>query len=161
MRDQINSAVIIDFNLSFQEYQQSFPDSKHVVPQLAPLTGFWPASPIGEVDAFVTSTCDDAWCHKDTCIADRYYELGLKQLGKIEDRIKGSLDEYDPSMILRKQGLQDFKQFMEEHQLIRLLPGVVPGFALRNRKWGKESFALDKLRHQTGAVVLICRYSST
>lgn len=56
----------------------------------------------------------------------------------MEDRIKSLLDDYEPSIVLRDRGLQDFKQFMEENDLIILLPGVVPGFALRNRKWGKS-----------------------
>lgn len=34
--------------------------------------------------------------------------------------------------------LGNIKKFLEEKDFIRLLPGWVYGFALRNRKWGNE-----------------------
>ncbi|KAL2214617.1 hypothetical protein CC79DRAFT_1264984 [Sarocladium strictum] len=134
-REEINSAVIVDFNLSFQEYQNSFPDSLHVVPQLGSLTGSSPYEPYITVEEFITSTCDNNWCHKPDCTSDTYHAARSAYVGKVEQRVKGLLDDYEPSIVLRERGLQEFKQFMEEHNLIGLLPGVVPGFVLRNRKW--------------------------
>lgn len=52
------------------------------------------------------------------------------------------LEEYEIEKSDQNDGMRKFKQYMEEKDLIRILPGVVPGFALRNRKWGK--FVLSK-----------------
>ena len=138
--NQINSAVIIDFNLSFQEYQDSFPDSKNVVPQLKALHMFWPKSGMEamnrEVMEFMVSECNLAWCHQADCVFDPYYNKDSNLLN-VDNGIKEILESYEPSKIFETRGLDDFKRFMEENELIKLLPGVVPGFALRNHKWGK------------------------
>lgn len=144
---QINSAVMVDFRLAFSEYGESFPDPGSTVPQFSTLTGTWPPSVSGESYEIYESTCDDLWCHKGDCIKDSYYSFQEDQVEKFEPELKLLLEEYEPGILQEKGGLDKFKEYMENHDLIRLLPGVVPGFALRSRKWGKlpgkQAFSID------------------
>jgi len=58
---------------------------------------------------------------------------------KFESGIKLVLEEYESEKQRGKEGREKFKRLMQEKDIIRLLPGTVPGFALRNRKWGQFS----------------------
>lgn len=64
------------------------------------------------------------------------------QAQKVAPKIKALLEEYESSKFQTVESLEELKKYMEEKDLIRLLPGTVPGFALRNRKWGMFFFSL-------------------
>lgn len=106
------------------------------MPKFNSLIGYWPSIGNGEVYEFYTNNCSDLWCHQLNCIGDPYYESQTKQVEKIEPKIKALLDEYEAGKLYNQESLERFKQYMEDNDLINLLPGVVPGFALRNRRWG-------------------------
>ncbi|RSM12541.1 hypothetical protein CEP52_002422 [Fusarium oligoseptatum] len=50
-------------------------------------------------------------------------------------RIKLILEECDNEKKRGSEGLGRIKKLMEDNDIIRLLPGAVPGFVLRSRKW--------------------------
>jgi hypothetical protein len=83
------------------------------------------------------STCFAPWCFMKRCTSDQYPDQQRKEGNRLELEVKQLLEESGTEKMDPKEGLQQFKQYMEHHNLIRLLPGVVPGFSLRNRKWGK------------------------
>lgn len=88
---------------------------------------------------FYMHGCDGLWCHLYDCIGEAYDTFQLSQIEKITHRIKALLDEDETVKLIQKDGLQKFKKYMEDNDLIRLLPDVVPGYALRHRKWGESS----------------------
>ncbi|KPM40079.1 hypothetical protein AK830_g6502 [Neonectria ditissima] len=134
-REEISSAVMVDFKLAFSEYKDSFQDPDSVVPQFTTLIGPWPYGTDGETYEIYKSTCDDLWCHQEECLVDPYTDFQEDQVEKIEPKVKLLLEEYETGALQEKEGLEEFKEYMEKHDLIRLLPGMVPGFALRRRKW--------------------------
>lgn len=134
---KINSSVIVDFKLSFEEYKNRFSDPENVMPKLTSLNGFFPPARDGETLDFYTNKCSDMWCHKFDCVNDPYYKSHDSRIAKVDDNVKALLEEYEGGGPNQEVSLQRFKGYMEENDLIRLLPGVVPGFALRNRKWGE------------------------
>ncbi|KAI8712655.1 ATPase-AAA-core domain-containing protein [Fusarium sp. LHS14.1] len=75
------------------------------------------------------------WCHHRDCTSDVYVESQKSKRITIESNIKLILEEYDNEKKRGDQGLGRLKKLMEERDIIRLLPGTVPGFVLRNRKW--------------------------
>lgn len=136
--DQINSAVIVDFKSSFQEYQHEFRDPDDAVPKFTPISGLWPNEELGETYEIYKTKCTDGWCQKLDCLRDPCYASQATQVEKIEREIKSILEEYEDASLRQREGAEWFKKYLEEKDLIRFLPGVVPGFALRNRKWGKS-----------------------
>lgn len=135
--EQINSAVIVDFKSAFEEYHESFPDPEAVVPEFSSLTRIWPNIGNGEIYELYRNTCNVSWCHRSGCLSDPYYGYQKSQRENVEPKIKTLLEEYENEKPHNEEGLERFKEYMEKSDLIRPLPGVVPGFALRNRKWGK------------------------
>ncbi|KAK3682063.1 hypothetical protein B0T22DRAFT_530543 [Podospora appendiculata] len=95
------------------------------VPELRSLTSLWLPDSSGEAfDLFGKSSCPRKWCYSRGCTTNVYISSQKRQREKIENEIK-----------LGKEGEERFKKIMEEKDIIRLLPGAVPGFGLRNRKW--------------------------
>lgn len=105
-----------------------------------PLTKFWPELP-REILDFSTS-CSDLYCHDRECIQNAYYNNQKRQLAKLEPTIKQWLENFDNLTGKDEENIK-FKAYMQEKDLIQLLPGVVPGFSLRNRVWGKCLYCLD------------------
>ncbi|KAL6410848.1 AAA family ATPase [Ilyonectria robusta] len=134
-RHEINSAVIVDFKLSFQEYVQEFPDHENIVPSFTPAAVSMIIFREAPVIEFYIHQCGDSWCHGNGCVFEAYGAFQLSQIRHITPRIKALLEEDETVKLTKKESLQKFKKYMEDNDLIRLLPGVVPGFALRNRKW--------------------------
>jgi hypothetical protein len=85
----------------------------------------------------IQRSCGKVDCVVEGCPQDVYLVSQKKMRGTIESEIKLVLDEYDTDKHLGNRGGKRFRQLMEEKGMTILLPGVVPGFALRNRKWGK------------------------
>ncbi|KAK1831939.1 aaa family atpase protein [Podospora conica] len=137
-REEINSAVIVDFSTGLLEYVDSFADGPKVVPKLCSqgVMHFWPLLPSrGVVMQFYFSTCDQPWCPSTSCVSDGYSIHHTLKEGPLLRYITTSIDEYVPGMLRKKGNMDQFKSYIEKNNLARLLPGVVPAFALRNRKW--------------------------
>lgn len=139
-RQEINSAVIVDFHIGFQEYSHSFSDGDSVVPtlstsQLGSLG--WPhdvTSTGWGAMQFYSSRCSQPWCQ--TCLIDGYPRIFIDQERILHRTIMDQLEEHVPSKLLpNSESLAKFRNYMEKNDFIRLLPGTVPAFALRNRKW--------------------------
>jgi hypothetical protein len=134
---QINSAVVVDVKAAFQEYRSEFPD-RNAIPQFQPLSQFWPAYEPGETYDIYETRCSHIWCHVTQDLIDPYYSSLQAQAKEIEQKVKTVLEDYKYGNLGRGEDFQRFKRRMEENDLVRLLPGVVPAFALRHRKWGES-----------------------
>ncbi|KAF8861394.1 P-loop containing nucleoside triphosphate hydrolase protein [Acephala macrosclerotiorum] len=135
-QEDINSAVIVDFRLAVQEFKPALKEFESIFPTFSHgLTNFWYNIKSNHLTEFVGSPCSAQWCYSCEHMNDRYVEQQKKQREKIEAKIKALLEEYGLENSDQVEGIERFKQYMEDHDLIRLLPGVVPGFALRNRRW--------------------------
>lgn len=129
---------MIDFRTAFEEYHDSFRTSKPVVPQYSSLTAFWPDAYGGEFFEYYGSCSDNAWCGS-TCISEFYLSNQKMKQQQMETKIKTLIEESEYEKVHDKDDYARLKEYMEKHDLIQLLPGVVPGYALRNRRWGTVS----------------------
>ncbi|KAK3349666.1 hypothetical protein B0T25DRAFT_247604 [Lasiosphaeria hispida] len=139
-REDINSPVVLDIKLAF-ENDQSPGKEQILVPRLsgAP-SGPWLALRYDEAhDTFGRvpgpAACFRKWCYNRRCTYNLYMDTQRRIRDKIEADAKLVLEEYESERQLGYEGLARFQDLMEKRDLIRLLPGAVPGFALRNRKW--------------------------
>ncbi|KAK4207871.1 aaa family atpase protein [Rhypophila decipiens] len=124
-REDINSPVVIDMKLAYESETNGID-----APKFAPLTTFWidDNSSMEAFDLLGKPTCSNQWCYDGECLVRLYvtYQMGLRNT--MDHKIKPTLEQYS----VDRDG---FTQLLETRGLIQLLPGVVPGFALRNRKW--------------------------
>ncbi|KAF7901102.1 hypothetical protein EAF00_003323 [Botryotinia globosa] len=137
-REEIDSPVVVDVKLAYEggpDANKAFID----VPEFRSPTSLWLNDAAGEMyDLYGKSTCSHKWCYSRDCTSNVYIGCQKRQRDKIESEsdIKTALEDYETG----KQGkgnnsLEYVKEYMENKGIIRLLPGAVPGFALRNRKW--------------------------
>ena len=132
---KINSPVVVDIKLAFEE--------RYLVkdPGFQSPAALWFNEPIGESFDLVTrSSCPYKWCYSRKCTANLYRIVQKQQRAGIESKIRLVLEEYESEKRQGKEGLKRFKETMEEHGMLELLPTSVPGFALRNRKWSEYFF---------------------
>lgn len=112
------------------------------MPNFTPISGLWPPEELGEAFEVYRTKCPHGWCHKLDCLRDPCYASQATQVEKIEREIKSVLEEHEDGSLRQGETSDWFKKYMEEKDLVRFLPGVVPGFALRNRKWGESKLLL-------------------
>ncbi|KAJ4387560.1 hypothetical protein N0V93_008155 [Gnomoniopsis smithogilvyi] len=143
-KEEIDSAVIIDLKLAFTEYEKSFPEADSVVPRFLSLTRCWPAVGGAEIPDF-SKSCSKLYCHSKDCIEDEFYDNQKRQLAKLESTINQWVLEDFEAFAEKDKEKTHFKAYMEEKDLTKLLPGVVPAFSLRNRAWVQVS--LDQLEY--------------
>lgn len=129
------------------------------MPKFTNISGLWPPASPDELFEIYNTNCSHGWCHKLECFGDPYYTSQATQVEKIEREIKSILEEYEDGTLHSRDNSKWFETYMEEKDLIRLLPGVVPGFALRNRKWGESRDQLLGLCQR--GLRLMIRLSST
>lgn len=153
---QVNSAVVIDLKLSFTEYEKEFPVEDMVTPTFKTFSDkFWPEMSEGLSDLYgwpwsslsLGSPPLNCWhgpyCHGPNCVRD-LYEISQKgQLKTLEPRIQDLIEEADYSP-QEQSDIDRFKAYLGDQDLIALLPGVVPGFALHNRAWGRCNRAFEQ-----------------
>jgi len=114
-------------------------------PEFASPARLWLPDSRGEAyDLFGKSKCSQKWCYSPDCTSNVYISSQKKQRHKIESDIKVVLEEYESEKQGGKEGQVEFKQLMEGNDITRLLPGEVPGFALRNRKWGERKYCIPQ-----------------
>lgn len=132
--------MVVDTKLSFTEYQNEFPEDDMVKPAFAQFTKrFWPdvSGELNDLSAsYGYNTCvHGPYCLGYDCVFDLYQRSQRDQLATLEPRIQEILEEAD-FFPHGQSDIERFKTYLEDQDLLELLPGVVPGFALRNRSWG-------------------------
>lgn len=134
---QVTSPVIVDINLAFQES----PDS---APRFGSLLEFWPRKPAGQVIQIAVSDCvhnerRSRCCNHWKCMRDADVESRRMVSFEMANRLKRQLENDEMSSFNDNTSsfLSRVKGRLEEAGLLQLLPGVVHGYALRNRKWSK------------------------
>ncbi|KAK4220782.1 hypothetical protein QBC38DRAFT_505454 [Podospora fimiseda] len=140
----ISSNFVVDFKLAFQEYGDAFAGGESIMPKMTSVTDGWPSASDLEIHQLHGSRCNNPCCTIRDCSLDFYADYYMIQAQKLSAWIKGLLEWYES---LRDTNM--LKESMGEHDLLRLLPGAVPGFALRNRKWIRLDLELlRKVGHQ-------------
>lgn len=81
--------------------------------------------------------------YTECCDNDGYVLYQRSQVTDIVPGLKYMLDHYERIESGANDKIERLKRKMEEHNHIMLLPGVVYGFALRNRKWGESRVTLN------------------
>lgn len=128
--------------MAFQEYRRQLPDQETAVPVFRSLTYHWIQRMMNEPFEFCQTRCEDVWCCKPTCVADTYLGSLRTRLQRKGIEISTQLEELASECARQadKGGMQKLSSYMEKGNLVRLLPGVVPAFALRSRRWGEQTF---------------------
>lgn len=128
---------MVDISLAFQES----PDS---APRFGSLLEFWPKKPAGQVIQIAVSDCvhnerRSRRCNHWKCMRDADVESRRMVSFDMANRLKRQLenDEMSAFSDSTDDALSRVKGCLEEAGLIQLLPGVVHGYALRNRKWSR------------------------
>lgn len=129
---QIESPVIIDMASAFQE-------SPQLVPSFSSLLDFWPDKTAEQMIQIAVPDCvHSTWhdpCNHWKCMRDADVDSrrskSLEVGKKLEHWFSGNMPDV--------KDIPQVKLFLEQADLIQLLPGVVYGYALRSRKWGKET----------------------
>ncbi|KAI1121218.1 hypothetical protein F5Y10DRAFT_288721 [Nemania abortiva] len=135
-REEINSPVIIDMKLAF-EGDQDLRENFIEVPKFDSPSKLWLTRITRQVsDVMAQGTCNNVWCYDRTaCAKNVYTDSQRKMRDTIESEIKLVLEEYETYKQPGSGGEKRFQDLMEEKEMTILLPGAVPGFALRNRRW--------------------------
>jgi len=134
---------VVDVKLAFEGNEET-ENANIVKPKFLSLASFWltdPAdAPLAAYSLFGKPTCLHRWCCNKDCTSDLYIDAQKRQTGNIESAIKLVLEEHETGKQRREGLLTKFEELMIDKDIIELLPGEVPGFALRNRKWGKYQY---------------------
>lgn len=135
-----NGPVVVDLKLAFTEYHKDFPQDDSIAPKFKSLSDFRPLDgtdvPALFDHSYATKAClDGPYCYKRTCGCDRYNYTQIFKLRKLQQRIQDLLEEFE-TLPRAEEDIKCFKEYLENQDLIELLPGSVPGFSLRNRVWG-------------------------
>ncbi|XXG93940.1 hypothetical protein Hte_000190 [Hypoxylon texense] len=126
-RQEVASSVIIDIKLFYQENESERPN-------VGPLRTTAPPRIFNQVIevAAPVPTCP----HKKPCyICNRDVYTEISNTHKVNASLRRYLYEYEPEEKTPKLARNAIKRHMEATNFIFLLPGQVPGFALRSRKW--------------------------
>ncbi|KAK1991839.1 hypothetical protein LX36DRAFT_589629 [Colletotrichum falcatum] len=138
-RETINSEVIVDFKTAFNlsELRPAFSTlSENHWPKKAG-SGQAEAHDWYEHDYFDGDRirAHQCWCYAIDCQKPTYYANQEAQSHKVLQRLASFFDTYATQQAKSKNAREEFRLYLEENGLMRLFPGVVPGYALRNRKW--------------------------
>ncbi|KAI1461615.1 hypothetical protein F4805DRAFT_412694 [Annulohypoxylon moriforme] len=128
-KEEVLSSVIVDLKLYYQENKAHRP----ICAPLQPLGILRPITQIIEVAGTSTQCTHKKPCRRVNCSRDMYTESF--KVDKINPSLRRSLCDYEPEEKDSKLAIQAIKKHMEATDFIRLLPGSVPGFVLRSRKW--------------------------
>ncbi|KAF4932608.1 hypothetical protein CGCF245_v010379 [Colletotrichum fructicola] len=146
LRETINSEVIVDFKMAYEQ-DQNLADESYTRPIFS--TGNkndWPRSSVkggGEthdwhdIDGTVGHAC--AWRSSQNAT---YYRHQDAQSSKVLRKLSFIFESHTKPEMQNKQARRELRSYLEENNLINLFPGVVPGYALRSRKWGKGCIIL-------------------
>ncbi|KAI2619431.1 P-loop containing nucleoside triphosphate hydrolase protein [Hypomontagnella submonticulosa] len=128
-REEVISSAIIDIKLYYQENESLRPyrgpiktlSLRRHFTQITELVGSW-------------ENCDHGpSCRRWSCTRELYSER--YRINFIESDLRRYLHEYEAEETDPKLAAEAMRKIMEQKDFIRLLPGEVPGYVLRNRKW--------------------------
>ncbi|KAF4835117.1 hypothetical protein CGCTS75_v002692 [Colletotrichum tropicale] len=138
-RETINSEVIVDFKMAYEQ-DQNLADESYTRPIFSTGTkNDWPRSSVkggGEthdwhnVDGSVGHAC--AWRSSQNAT---YYRHQDAQSSKDLRKLSFIFESHTKPEMQNKQARRELRSYLEENNLMNLFPGVVPGYALRSRKW--------------------------
>ncbi|KAK0616337.1 hypothetical protein B0T14DRAFT_434119 [Immersiella caudata] len=137
VREEINSPVVVDMTLAFQS--DGDPGKKLIhIPEFSRGMAQWIWSNGLEMfDIFSSSSnsaCSHPWCFALRHCHNPYESIQRANRETVESVIRAVLDDFeDPEA--NKVGSGNLCRLLETQDLLALLPGAVPGFALRSRKW--------------------------
>ncbi|KAF4963138.1 hypothetical protein FSARC_8851, partial [Fusarium sarcochroum] len=135
IREEVESDVIVDFKLAYTEKHGVSSEPNAITPNFTSLQEFWPVPDDDNMQELANRGCGIAVCTIPGCGNDAYYSSQKTQVDKIKAEVKQLLEEYEPGDQRSEKDLAKFKRNMKSERLLHLLPGVVPGFALRNKTW--------------------------
>ena len=136
---KVNGAVVVDVKLAMLEHGDKFPGLKV---ETMDISKYWALSRRDgdEILDLAIPGGEETACHK-SCTDEIFPSWHRRQRDKLATRIKRILDEYEGESWDDPTHLKTFSQRMEDEELLILMPGVVPGFVLRNRNWGESILA--------------------
>ncbi|KAM7192881.1 hypothetical protein V8F20_008678 [Naviculisporaceae sp. PSN 640] len=144
-REDINSPVVVDMKLAYESEAKGID-----VPKFAAQTMLWVADSSDETfDLLAKPTCSNQWCYDKKCLSRIYIQYQMSLRTRSDHEIKPILEQFDHLQGTEINWLESFINVLESQGLIELLPGVVPGFALRNRRWVLLDLAfLDEIKER-------------
>ncbi|KAK1957573.1 hypothetical protein LY78DRAFT_663506 [Colletotrichum sublineola] len=150
-RETINSEVIVDFKTAF-ERSSELPDISEIRPSFS-TESHWPrTTDPGQGEAHDWYEHDKGcnndhrrWCYAPGCQKATYYGHQDAQSQKVLRRLASFFDIHATQQAKSRNAREEFRLYFEENGLMSLFPGVVPGYALRNRKW--VQLDLDRLQN--------------
>ncbi|GKT52759.1 p-loop containing nucleoside triphosphate hydrolase [Colletotrichum tofieldiae] len=153
-RETINSEVIVDFKTAF-ERSSDLPDISEIRPDFTTGTeNHWPrTTERGQREAHDWYEHDAVdgeravthrWCFAKHCQKPTYHTHQDAQSQKVLRKLASLFESYATQQAKSKKAREELRLYFEENGLMSLFPGVVPGYALRNRKW--VQLDLDRLQ---------------
>ncbi|KAF5661965.1 ATPase family AAA domain-containing protein [Fusarium circinatum] len=134
-REEVESDVIVDFKLAYTEKHEFSSEPNVVAPKFQSLQDVWFMSTTDDRTELATLGCGISGCTIIGCGDDAYPLSQKTQAEKMKVEVEQLLEDYEPRDLSREDDLRLLKQNMRSDGLLYLLPGVVPGFALRNKTW--------------------------
>ncbi|CVL03548.1 uncharacterized protein FMAN_15136 [Fusarium mangiferae] len=134
-REEVESDVIVDFKLAYTEKHEFSSEPYVVAPKFHSLQDLWPASAEDDKIELATNGCGFPGCTLSSCGNDAYPPSQKTLAMKMKVEIEQLLEDYEPGDLDSEDNLRLFKENMRADGLLHLLPGAVPGFALRNKTW--------------------------
>ncbi|KAK4209029.1 hypothetical protein QBC37DRAFT_431008 [Rhypophila decipiens] len=142
-REEINSPVVIDLTQAFQGGPGKY-DVDLKVPTFASVSNLWIFDRgLESRELFGPSSCPHRWCYSNDCSKDQYHNYQKSLRNKVDTELRLILEEYEGEKQRDSKDVNRFHETLVNRDLVKLLPGVVPGFALRVRRW--VPLRLDKL----------------
>ncbi|KAI0556067.1 hypothetical protein F4679DRAFT_520938 [Xylaria curta] len=134
-REEINSPVIVDIKHAFVgdgDLGARFIE----VPKLSSPSNIWLERPYEDTyEVMGKSSCSNPWCFDASCAGNVFKESSDRGRYGFITETRLVLENYETLKQRGSAGRKHFRHIMEDMDMVRLLPGTVPGFALRNRKW--------------------------
>ncbi|KAI1633376.1 hypothetical protein F4809DRAFT_623386 [Biscogniauxia mediterranea] len=145
-KEGILSSVMVDTKLAFQENVRQPPKFNSILFR----GGFLISSSNQTLEVAIGKPCEHRFpCYRWACMYDAYVEArGVADLSAF---LKRNLNDYEPKEKVSKLIREEMKRHMEAKNLLILLPGDVPAYALRNRKWfDADVELLEPVVHDAG-----------
>jgi hypothetical protein len=141
---QINTQVCIDFKLAYQQQPDMQPefmaltDCKFVTHprQIPELPNQLRESQIISMEREAKRADLDDYGPKLTWFPDNFIAYQQKMRSAVKQDVQAVLEDLELDNLGSEKSRKRVMQTMAEHDLLRLLPCVVPGYALLLRKWG-------------------------
>ncbi|KAI0593411.1 hypothetical protein F4775DRAFT_578016 [Biscogniauxia sp. FL1348] len=144
-KEEISSSVMVDTKLAFQENVRQPPNLNSALFRGGSVI------PLNQtLEVAVVEPCEHQFpCYSWSCMYDAY--AAVRGPANLTAFLKRNLDEYEPKEKDPKLTREEMKKHLEAKNLLILLPGGVPAYALRNRKWfDADVELLEPVVHDAG-----------